>query len=112
METHEKGSVSPQTAAIEAAIQAIPPGKVATYGSVARTAGMPNGARQVVRVLNSRWKAADLPWYRLLGKGKRAGTAKISLPGDGFMQQLVLLRSEGIEVSDEGIVDLQKYGFY
>ena len=33
------------------ALSQIPPGRVITYGELARRAGMPNGARQVGRML-------------------------------------------------------------
>jgi len=102
--------VSPVTAAIEKAILAIPSGKVSTYGLVALAAGCPNGARQVVRVLHSRSRIAALPWHRVLAKGVRSGTVRISLTGSGFDEQVALLRSEGIVVDGDGIVDFVEFG--
>ena len=102
--------MSPVTIAIENAILAIPPGKVSTYGLVALAAGCPNGARQVVRVLHSRSRIAALPWHRVLGKGSRSGTARISLTGSGFDEQAALLRSEGIIVDVDGMVDFVEFG--
>lgn len=99
---------SETTQRIRAAIMSIPPGRVASYGGVARAAGLANGARQVVRVLHhSRSEAEQLPWHRLLRKD-----GSIALPrGGGFELQRALLESEGIEVSSEGRVDFSRFGF-
>ncbi len=104
-------TLSPVTLAIERAILAIPRGRVSTYGRVACSAGLPNGARQVARVLHSRTAAAGLPWYRVMGRGKSLTHARISLTGSGFDEQAALLRAEGVEVSPEGMVDLEKFAF-
>jgi len=103
-------ALSPVTIAIEKAILAIPPGKVSTYGLVAFAAGYPTGARQVSRVLHSRSRIAGLPWHRVLGKGLRSGTARISLTGAGFDEQAALLRSEGVDVNSDGILDFVEFG--
>lgn len=102
--------ISPVTASIEAAILAIPRGRVSTYGRVALAAGLPNGARQVVRVLHSRAQAAGLPWHRVLAKGKRPSSARIAFSGDGYDEQYALLRAEGVEVAADGTVDLERFG--
>ncbi|HNY18291.1 MAG TPA: MGMT family protein [Treponemataceae bacterium] len=105
------GRLSPATRAIEACLRAIPSGKVSTYGAVARAAGLANGARQVVRVLHSRAAVSGLPWHRVLAKGRAEGTARIALTGSGADEQRALLRSEGVEVSAEGTVDLARFGY-
>ena len=51
---------------IIATIRKIPNGKVSTYGAVAKAAGFPGGARQVVAALRG---AVGLPWQRVLGAG-------------------------------------------
>ncbi|MDP4172315.1 MAG: MGMT family protein, partial [Bacillota bacterium] len=47
-------------------IKQIPAGKVMTYGQVARVAGSPRAARQVVRILHSMSEKYSLPWHRVL----------------------------------------------
>lgn len=46
-----------------------------TYGQVARIAGNPRGARQVVRILHSMSEKYNLPWHRIINSqgtiGKR-----------------------------------------
>ena len=44
----------------------IPPGRVATYGDVARQAGMPGAARRVGRALGALPAGTRLPWHRLI----------------------------------------------
>jgi methylated-DNA-protein-cysteine methyltransferase-like protein len=92
---------------IIAAIRAIPPGKVSGYRDVALAAGMPNGARQVVRILHSFTESEKLPWHRVIKTRGRIALA----PGDGRELQIALLRAEGVEVSDDGEVDMAQYGF-
>ncbi len=114
----ERG-LSPATIAIERVLRAIPAGRVATYGQVARLAGLPNGARQVARVLHARSAAANLPWHRVVGAGRGGGgletrgmaLAGISLGGDGFREQAALLESEGVRVGEKGEIDLASYGW-
>ncbi len=69
-------------------IRKIPKGKVATYGDVARAAGFPGCARQVVWALH---KSRGLPWHRVLGAG-----GKILLPGESGLEQRLRLETEGV----------------
>jgi len=87
-------------------ILAIPKGKVSSYGAIARAAGLPNGARQTVRVLHSLSEKHNLPWYRVV---RSNGSIALN-EGEGKELQISLLRSEGVEVSPDGIVDLKRYG--
>ena len=73
---------------IEQAIRAIPRGKVATYGGVARAAGFPGAARQVAAVLR---RGFGLPWQRVLGAG-----GEIKLRGDSAIEQRLRLEAEGV----------------
>ncbi|UJL46267.1 MGMT family protein [Virgibacillus sp. NKC19-16] len=86
----------------------IPEGQVMTYGQVARAAGSPRGARQVVRILYSMSRKYDLPWHRVINvKGQIALKSE-----EGIMNQKSMLEDEGIEVSETGKVDLDTYQFY
>jgi methylated-DNA-protein-cysteine methyltransferase related protein len=73
---------------IERAIRAVPPGKVSTYGGIARAAGNPGAARQVAKVLR---KSFGLPWQRILGAG-----GEIKLRGDSAIEQRLRLEAEGV----------------
>ncbi len=73
---------------IAATIQKIPRGKVSTYGAVARAAGYPGAARQVVWALHT---SRGLPWHRVLGAG-----GEIKLRGDSAIEQRLRLETEGV----------------
>jgi len=105
-------ALSSITIAIETAIRSIPRGRVATYGEVARAAGIPKGARQVARFLHSRSRVGMLPWWRVLGKSSNKSRARISLAGSGFEEQRALLISEKVEVAEGGMVDLSEFGWF
>ena len=88
-------------------ITAVPKGKVSTYRDIAARAGLPNGARQTVRVLHSMSEKYNLPWYRII-----RSDGKIALEGEGGELQIKLLRAEGVKVSSKGafsFVDLDKF---
>ncbi|HWJ03161.1 MAG TPA: MGMT family protein [Verrucomicrobiae bacterium] len=89
-------------------IRNIPKGRVMTYGQIARVAGSPRAARQVVRVLHSMSRKHRLPWYRVINS-----KGQISLLDDGsYQEQLLSLESEGIEIGLNGVIDLQKYQYH
>lgn len=86
-------------------IRAIPKGRIAAYGQVARLAGSPRAARQVVRVLHSCSEKHALPWHRVVDRNGR-----ISLPpGRGFEEQCALLRAEGVVVDEDGAISLERF---
>ena len=74
-------------------MRAIPRGSVASYGEVARRAGLPRRARLVARVLAQ--TEAELPWHRVV----RADGAIAFAPGSpGFIAQCERLQAEGVAV--------------
>lgn len=75
-------------AIIRDTIRTIPRGKVASYGEIARAAGFPGRARQVVWALRN---ARGLPWHRVVGAG-----GKIMLPGENGLEQRLRLENEGV----------------
>lgn len=85
---------------IVATIRGIPRGKVSTYGAVARAAGFPGAARQVVRALHA---SVGLPWHRVLGAG-----GEIKLRGDSALEQRFRLESEGVRFRGRR-VDMPKH---
>jgi methylated-DNA-protein-cysteine methyltransferase-like protein len=87
------------------AIKAIPKGKVSSYRDVALAAGLPNGARQTVRVLHSLSEKFDLPWHRVI----RSNGSIALEEGEGRELQIRLLRAEGVEVSPDGVIDMGRF---
>ncbi|WP_213993359.1 MGMT family protein [Sodalis sp. dw_96] len=85
-------------------IAAIPAGSITTYGDVALLAGSPRAARQVGGILSRLPQGTKLPWHRVLNRH-----GGISLPGEGFLRQKTALEAEGIEMDNQGKVDLDRY---
>jgi methylated-DNA-protein-cysteine methyltransferase-like protein len=96
----------PSTISIIEKIRSIPRGKVSCYRDIALAVGMPNGARQVVRVLHSLSEKEKLPWHRVIRADGNIALKSCA----GLELQAALLRAEGVEVSEGGRVDLEKYG--
>ncbi len=71
----------------------IPRGRVATYGDVARQAGIPGAARRVGRALGSLPAGTRIPWHRVVN-----ASGRLSLPGgsDGHRVQRERLEGEGL----------------
>jgi methylated-DNA-protein-cysteine methyltransferase-like protein len=89
-------------ARIVAAIRKIPRGKVSTYGAVARAAGYPGAARQVVGVLR---RSFGLPWQRVLG-----AVGQIKLRGESGLEQRFRLQAEGVIFRGRR-VDMKRHEF-
>ena len=92
---------------VEAMIQKIPQGRVATYGQIAALCGSPRAARQVGWILFR--SVGALPWQRVIN---REGRLSIVNPEVTAAQQAALLRKEGVDVTQrDGAywVDLKKY---
>lgn len=99
--------MQPFTKKVITIIQQIPEGKVMTYGQVARYAGSPRAARQVVRILHSMSKKHRLPWHRVINSKGEIGLKE----KEDFEAQRYLLYVEGIEFNGENKIDLEKYAF-
>jgi methylated-DNA-protein-cysteine methyltransferase-like protein len=82
---------NPRFQRIRATILKIPRGHVSSYGAVARAAGLPRGARLVVRTLS---QSEGLPWHRVVAAGGR-----IAIPGEGGLDQRFRLEMEGVKFS-------------
>jgi alkylated DNA nucleotide flippase Atl1 len=82
---------NPKFQRIRATILSIPRGHVSSYGAVARAAGIPRGARLVVRTLS---QSDGLPWHRVVAAGGR-----IAIPGEGGLDQRFRLEMEGVKFS-------------
>lgn len=99
--------MTPFTKRVITIIQSIPEGAVMTYGGIARAAGSPRAARQVVRILHSMSRKYKLPWHRVINS---KGMISLTEDESGSLQQLYLL-GEGIVFDERGVVDLERYQY-
>lgn len=83
----------------------IPYGKVASYGQIARLAGLPKHARLVGYVLKHLDANSDLPWHRVVNSKGEIRSQSIE---SGLNRQGQLLLEEGVMVSHLR-VDLKRY---
>jgi methylated-DNA-protein-cysteine methyltransferase related protein len=86
-------------------VRKIPYGKVATYGDIAEACGIRSSARTVGWALNGA-KESGLPCHRVVNRFG-ALTGKLHFGSSDIMEDL--LRSEGIEFTKEGFVNLEKH---
>jgi methylated-DNA-protein-cysteine methyltransferase related protein len=99
--------MKPFTESVIRIIKQIPYGQVMTYGQIAKLAGSPRGARQVVRILHSMSKKYSLPWFRVINSKGEIAIADV----ETCAAQVIFLKDEGIEVVN-GIIDLKKYQYH
>ena len=99
--------------AVYAVVRAIPAGRVATYGQVARLAGRPRGARQVgyaLAALETRDPRPDrVPWHRVVNAC--GGISMRARPGAEEVQRL-LLEAEGVVFDGAGRVSLERFAWH
>jgi methylated-DNA-protein-cysteine methyltransferase-like protein len=93
---------------ILATVDAIPRGRVATYGQVALEALLPRRARLVGAVLRDLPNGSKLAWHRVVNAAGR-----ISLRSDGrpSAEQRRRLLREGVRVDSRGRIDLARFGW-
>ncbi|HEX6636165.1 MAG TPA: MGMT family protein [Steroidobacteraceae bacterium] len=91
-----------RAAAILAAVRGIKRGTFASYGEVARRAGLPGRARLVGTVLRESGDVArNLPWHRVTGAGGRIAFP----PGSrAAREQIRRLAREGIEARGNRVI--------
>ncbi|HNV82124.1 MAG: MGMT family protein [Tenuifilaceae bacterium] len=84
----------------------IPPGRVTSYGAIARYLGSPQAARMVGWALNSSGSCTHwVPAHRVVNRNGLL-TGKVHFPGRETMKEL--LESEGVKVEDDAVVDFEK----
>lgn len=87
-------------------VSRIPYAKVATYGQIARLAGLPQHARLVGRVLSHLEENTDIPWYRVINAQAKISLNKLDSSGQNIQQQKLI--QEGIVLNGDR-VDLKRY---
>ncbi len=96
-------------ARIYAVVRRIPRGRVATYGQVARVAGLPGHARQVGYAMAALTEGTRVPWHRVIN-AQGAVSLRRAGPGAGVRQRQLLER-EGVIFNPRGRVPLDRFGW-
>lgn len=95
-------------------VQRIPPGKVTSYGRIAQMLGRPHAARAVGYALSAlkdadsdaAYTSATVPWQRVVNSQGRVSIRHREVTAN---RQAVLLRAEGVEVSEALRIDLAEH---
>jgi len=87
-------------------VRKIPPGKVTTYGAIARYLGASRSARMVGWALNKSLSQQNVPAHRVVNRnGQLSG--KMHFESSSMMQ--LLLEKEGIQVENDKIVNFENH---
>ena len=90
---------------VYAVVRRVPRGRVATYGQVARLAGLGDGARQAGYALHALPPHTAVPWHRILNASGRISLRDVA----GAVTQRLLLEREGVRFDAAGRVDLARF---
>jgi methylated-DNA-protein-cysteine methyltransferase-like protein len=88
-------------------VHQIPKGKVASYGQVAKLAGLPGYARYVGTTMKKLPKDSKLPWHRV---ANAAGKLSFPLNSTEYQLQKSRLEAEGV-IFTNGRFSLAKSGW-
>ena len=105
-EKHSRGSnasIGDLAYEVLSVVAEIPKGKVATYGQIARLIGRERNSRLVGRILSHAGDYGDYPCQRVVNHAGRLAP--------GWPEQGDLLRKEGVELREDGRINLKKYGW-
>jgi methylated-DNA-protein-cysteine methyltransferase-like protein len=94
-------------ARVYAVVRRVPTGRVATYGQVARVAGLGNHARLVGYALAALPDGTTVPWHRVINA---RGTVSLRRSGDSLSQRMRLER-EGVRFDARGRASLATQGW-
>jgi len=91
---------------VYALVRRVPPGRVVTYGQVAKLIGRPGAARTVGWALHAIGDPdSGIPWHRVINA--RGGISSCTEHSDALQRQL--LESEGVRCAPGGTINLDKY---
>jgi methylated-DNA-protein-cysteine methyltransferase-like protein len=80
----------------------VKPGRVMSYGEVARAAGFPRHARMVSKAMSR--SDIPLPWYRIVRSDR---TLAFEVGSEPYKKQKHLLEQEGVHIINGKVVPLE-----
>ncbi len=90
-------------------VRRVPRGRVTTYGTVAREAGLPGRARQVGYAMAALPDDHDVPWHRVINA---KGEVSTRAGGHAFERiQRKLLEAEGVRFDERGRISLEDFSW-
>ena len=110
MSNGKNAKVTPFAARVYAVIEQIPPGRVATYGEVARALGC-GSARAVGQALRRNPFAPQVPCHRVVAGDGRLGGYHGAVAGGPIEEKQKRLRDEGVVWCSAERVDLRRSGY-
>lgn len=84
----------------------VPKGKVTTYTEVAKAVGGKKFARAVGTALSKNPRIVDVPCHRIVRSNGSIGGYR-----NGVDEKIKLLKTEGIKIKDNKILDFKKVAF-
>jgi methylated-DNA-protein-cysteine methyltransferase-like protein len=82
-------------------VRQIPPGRLTSYGAIARYLGAAGSSRMVGWAMNNASKMEDIPAQRVVNRNGLL-TGKHHFPGTRVMEQM--LEAEGVQVREDRVV--------
>ena len=80
-------------------VSRIKPGRVMSYGQVARAAGFPRHARMVSQAMSR--SETPLPWYRVIRSNQ---TLAFEIGSAAFEKQKALLEKDGVQIINGKVI--------
>ena len=93
---------------IYAVVRRIPRGRVASYGQVARLAGLPGRARQVGYAMYALPAGTRVPWHRVVNAAGQISRRRV--PGAELTQRMLLER-DGVRFGPGKRIPLAEFGW-
>jgi methylated-DNA-protein-cysteine methyltransferase-like protein len=85
-------------------VASIPRGRVATYGQIARLAGIPRRPRSVGYALSALDSASPIPWHRVVNAAGKISERSSHMGAEDT--QRIRLEREGVHLDAEGRLNL------
>jgi O-6-methylguanine DNA methyltransferase len=91
-------------------LKQVPPGRVTTYGALAKAAGIPKASRLVGAIMRGNPNAPRVPCHRVVrsdgGIGGYSGSDE-----ENIKKKISILATEGVKVKDGKVQDFEKVFF-
>lgn len=107
----DRRPVSPLYRRIWETVNRIPAGRVATYGQIARLAGIEGQPRLVGYALHRLAADSRVPWHRVVNARGAISVRSGGGPLPDVPLQRRLLEREGVDFDSRGVIDLVRYAW-